>query len=162
VVVVLLSSITLSFLLLPFPLPGFLTLIPVTVESTCDNKPAAKVVSMTRVVLGERYEYDMTPKHQQRIILQKTLANRDGFSSLLLTSSCSSIIALRPCSYYSNDKCNLFMLLLVRPILFAFLKSESTKKLIIDLLHALAKSTDNTLDDGAVALIERSLMKTKK
>ena len=54
------------------------------------------------------------------------------------------------------------MLKIIEPILFAFLKSESTKKLIIDLLHALAKSTDNTLDDGAVALIERSLMKTKK
>tara|TARA_B100001250_G_C19508072_1_gene660419 strand:- start:526 stop:690 length:165 start_codon:yes stop_codon:yes gene_type:complete len=54
------------------------------------------------------------------------------------------------------------MLLLVRPILFAFLKSEGTKKLIIDLLHALAKSTDNTLDDGAVALIERNLIKEKK
>tara|TARA_B100000965_G_scaffold134987_1_gene112356 strand:+ start:56 stop:220 length:165 start_codon:yes stop_codon:yes gene_type:complete len=54
------------------------------------------------------------------------------------------------------------MLLLVRPILFAFLKSESTKKLIIDLLKALAKSTDNTLDDGAVALIERNLTSRKK
>ena len=51
-------------LFLPLPLPGFLTLIPVTVDKTCDKSPAAKVVSMTRVVLGERYEYDMTPKHQ--------------------------------------------------------------------------------------------------
>ena len=104
----------------------------------------------------------MTPRHQTIMMLQKRFASIDGFSSLLLISSCSSIIALRPCRHYSNGKCNFFMLLLVRPILFAFLKSESTKKLIIDLLKALAKSTDNTLDDGAVALIERNLTSRKK
>ncbi len=54
------------------------------------------------------------------------------------------------------------MLVLVRPILFAFLKSESTKRLIVDLLKALAKSTDNELDDSAVRLIESNLLPAKK
>ena len=43
------------------------------------------------------------------------------------------------------------MIALIKPILFAFLKSDSVKKLIIDLLSALAKETDNDLDDTAVA-----------
>ena len=44
------------------------------------------------------------------------------------------------------------MITLIKPILFAFLKSDAVKKLIIDLLDALAKETDNDLDDTAVAL----------
>jgi hypothetical protein len=39
------------------------------------------------------------------------------------------------------------MVFLVRPILFSFLKSKAVKKLIVDLLKALAKTTDNTVDD---------------
>ena len=42
------------------------------------------------------------------------------------------------------------MITLIKPILFAFLKSDAVKKLIIDLLSALAKETDNDLDDTAV------------
>ena len=46
---------------------------------------------------------------------------------------------------------------LVRPILFSFLKSKAVKKLIVDLLKALAKTTDNTVDDQAVVFIEKNL-----
>jgi len=50
---------------------------------------------------------------------------------------------------------------LVRPILFAFLQSKAVKKLIVDLLKSLAKTTDNTVDDQAVAFIERNLFPGK-
>lgn len=49
------------------------------------------------------------------------------------------------------------MVFLVRPILFSFLKSKAVKKLIVDLLKALAKTTDNTVDDQAVVFIEKNL-----
>ena len=35
-----------------------------------------------------------------------------------------------------------------------FIKSKAMKRLIIDLLKAIAKQTDNTIDDQAVAFIE--------
>ena len=49
------------------------------------------------------------------------------------------------------------MLLLIRPLLFRFIQSEQVKRLIVDLLKKLAQSTDNTVDDEAVAFIERGL-----
>ena len=49
------------------------------------------------------------------------------------------------------------MITLIKPILFAFLKSDSVKKLIIDLLSALVKETDNDLDDTAVAALRIAL-----
>jgi len=49
------------------------------------------------------------------------------------------------------------MITLIKPILFAFLKSDSVKKLIIDLLSALVKETDNDLDDTAVAALSVAL-----
>jgi hypothetical protein len=51
------------------------------------------------------------------------------------------------------------MLLLIRPILFAFLKSDSVKKLIVDLLMAAAKTTDNDVDDRLVATVSTALLK---
>ena len=45
------------------------------------------------------------------------------------------------------------MITLIRPILFAFVQSEAVKKLVIDLLVKIAESTDNTVDDQAIALI---------
>ena len=49
------------------------------------------------------------------------------------------------------------MITLVKPILFAFIKSKAVKKLIIDLLTKLAKETDNDLDDTAVAALKIAL-----
>ncbi len=49
------------------------------------------------------------------------------------------------------------MITLIKPILFAFLQSTAVKKLIIDLLSALVKETDNDLDDTAVAALSVAL-----
>lgn len=49
------------------------------------------------------------------------------------------------------------MLLLIRPILFRFLQSEGVKKLVIDLLSAYCKSTDNTVDDKVVEFVRVNL-----
>lgn len=51
------------------------------------------------------------------------------------------------------------MIKLMRPILFAFLQSKAVKQLIVDLLKALVKETDNTLDDAAVLAVEQALLK---
>ena len=47
--------------------------------------------------------------------------------------------------------------LLIKPILFSFLSSKSVKQLVVDLLEAYARSTDNTIDDAAVALVRKNL-----
>ena len=47
---------------------------------------------------------------------------------------------------------------IVRPILFGFVTSRAVKQLLVDLLRALAKKTENTLDDDAVDVIERNLI----
>ena len=49
------------------------------------------------------------------------------------------------------------MIKVIRPILFAFVKSDAVKKLIIDLLSALVKETDNDLDDEVVASLKLAL-----
>ena len=49
------------------------------------------------------------------------------------------------------------MIALIRPILFSFLQSTQVKRMIIDLLRALAEKSDNTVDDQAVDFIERGL-----
>tara|TARA_B100000902_G_scaffold181834_1_gene174693 strand:- start:617 stop:802 length:186 start_codon:yes stop_codon:yes gene_type:complete len=43
------------------------------------------------------------------------------------------------------------------PILYAFLRSETGKKLLLDLLKATAKQTTNTLDDEAVNFLQSRL-----
>ena len=40
-----------------------------------------------------------------------------------------------------------------------FLQSKAVKQLIVDLLKALVKETDNTLDDAAVLAVEQALLK---
>jgi hypothetical protein len=49
------------------------------------------------------------------------------------------------------------MIFLIKPILLKFLLSDSVKTLVVDLLSAYAKSTENTLDDAAVELVKRNL-----
>jgi hypothetical protein len=49
------------------------------------------------------------------------------------------------------------MLLLIRPILFRFLQSKGVKVLVIDLLTAYCKSTDNTVDDQLVDFVSQNL-----
>ena len=49
------------------------------------------------------------------------------------------------------------MIALIRPIVFAFLASDSVKKLVIDLLTAYAKSTETSVDDVAVEMVKKGL-----
>ncbi len=49
----------------------------------------------------------------------------------------------------------MIMITLIRPILMSFLGSDKVKRLIVDLLRKAAEASDNTIDDQAVAFIER-------
>ena len=51
------------------------------------------------------------------------------------------------------------MISLIKPIVFAFLTSDAVKKLVVELLEAYAKRSDNKVDDYAVDLIRRELFK---
>ncbi len=42
------------------------------------------------------------------------------------------------------------MIRILKPIIMTFVKTNAIKKLIVDLLRALAKTTDNTIDDQIV------------
>tara|TARA_R100000353_G_C6343559_1_gene151116 strand:+ start:304 stop:480 length:177 start_codon:yes stop_codon:yes gene_type:complete len=53
------------------------------------------------------------------------------------------------------------MLVIFKPILLAFVQTQAFKRLIVDLLKALVKQTDNTLDDQAVEFIEDRLWPNK-
>jgi len=53
------------------------------------------------------------------------------------------------------------MLFLIKPILLRFLTSNSVRQLVVDLLEAYAKSTDNTIDDAAVELIKNNIFPKK-
>ena len=46
------------------------------------------------------------------------------------------------------------MVKILKPILMVFIQSKAMKRLVLDLLKALDKQTDNTLDDQAVSFIE--------
>ena len=49
------------------------------------------------------------------------------------------------------------MLLLIKPILFRFLQSEGVKKMLIEMLEAYAKTTDNTIDERVVDYVRQNL-----
>ena len=49
------------------------------------------------------------------------------------------------------------MIALIKPIIFAFLTSDAVKKLVVELLEAYAKRSDNKIDDYAVNLIRQEL-----
>ena len=49
------------------------------------------------------------------------------------------------------------MISIIRPIIFAFLASDAVKKLVVDVLAAYAKETDNTIDDIAVEMVKKGL-----
>jgi len=49
------------------------------------------------------------------------------------------------------------MIALIKPIVFAFLTSKAVKNLVIELLEAYAKRSDNKVDDYAVEMIKREL-----
>ena len=45
----------------------------------------------------------------------------------------------------------------IKPVLLRFLKSPAVRQLVVDLLKAYAKTTDNSIDDGIVDLVAKSL-----
>ena len=48
-------------------------------------------------------------------------------------------------------------MLIIKPILMTFLSTNAVKNLIVQLLEAYAKSTDNTIDDKAVEIVKLNL-----
>ena len=54
------------------------------------------------------------------------------------------------------------MLKIIRPIVFAFLCGNAIKKLALDIMRALVKKTDNTVDDRLVDLLEQNLFPSRK
>ena len=54
------------------------------------------------------------------------------------------------------------MLFLIRPILLKFLQSESVKRLVVELLEAYCKTTDNTVDDKVVDFVKINLFPSKR
>ena len=54
------------------------------------------------------------------------------------------------------------MIVLIKPILFAFIKSTAVKQLIVDLLRVVVKQTSNDLDDKAVDFLEQQLFPGRK
>ena len=49
------------------------------------------------------------------------------------------------------------MLKVIEPILFAFLRGSAIKKLALDIVRAMVKKTDNTVDDRLCLLLEKAL-----
>jgi hypothetical protein len=54
------------------------------------------------------------------------------------------------------------MVLILRPILFAFLKSDAVKQLLLDCVKKISEETTNTLDDTVVAYLEANLFPTRR
>ncbi len=54
------------------------------------------------------------------------------------------------------------MILLLKPVMLAFVKSDSVKKLIIDCIKKLVQSTDNEIDEKLVNLLEIAMFPIKK
>ena len=49
------------------------------------------------------------------------------------------------------------MTLLIKPILLAFIKSDSVNQLLVDVLQAYVERTDNKLDDKALEIVKEKL-----
>lgn len=54
------------------------------------------------------------------------------------------------------------MLFLIRPILFKFMQSQAVKTLIVDLMRAYVKTTENTVDDSVADFVERNLFPSRR
>ena len=58
---------------------------------------------------------------------------------------------------YGSDVAELWLTQFVSSILMTFLTTTAVKRLVVDLLKSIAKQTTNTLDDKAVAMLEKQL-----
>ena len=50
------------------------------------------------------------------------------------------------------------MITVIKRIIFAFAKTTAVKELVVKLLEAYAKTTDNTVDDKLVELVKKNLL----
>ncbi len=60
-------------------------------------------------------------------------------------------------SYYKTSNYLFTMLKIIEPILFAFLRGKAIKKLALDIVRAMVKKTDNTVDDRLCDVLEKAL-----
>ena len=60
-------------------------------------------------------------------------------------------------SYYKTSNYTITMLKVIEPIIFAFLLGKALKKLALDIVRAMVKKTDNTVDDRLVDALEKAL-----
>jgi len=60
-------------------------------------------------------------------------------------------------SYYKTSNLLITMLKIIEPILFAFLRGKAIKKLALDIVRAMVKKTDNTVDDRLCDMLEKAL-----
>ena len=49
------------------------------------------------------------------------------------------------------------MLALIKPLVLTSLKSDKFKRFVVDLLEKLVESTDNELDDKALAIVKKGV-----
>jgi len=49
------------------------------------------------------------------------------------------------------------MLKIIEPIIFAFLRGKALKKLALDIVRAMVKKSDNSVDDRLCDMLERAL-----
>jgi len=55
---------------------------------------------------------------------------------------------------YTSDTHSVVMVLLLKPILFSFIKSKAVKQLLLDCLIKISEQTDNQLDDVACKYVK--------
>ena len=60
-------------------------------------------------------------------------------------------------SYYKTSNFLFTMLKILEPIIFAFLRGSAIKKLALDIVRAMVKKTDNTVDDRLCDMLEKAL-----
>ena len=60
-------------------------------------------------------------------------------------------------SYYKTSNYLFTMLKIIEPNIFAFLRGKALKKLALDIIRAMVKKTDNTVDDRLVDALEKAL-----
>ncbi len=64
---------------------------------------------------------------------------------------------MRGVSYYKSSNIIKTMLKVIEPILFAFLRGKAIKKLALDIVRAMVKKSDNTVDDRLCDMLEKAL-----
>ena len=60
-------------------------------------------------------------------------------------------------SYYKRSNIKKIMLKIIEPIIFAFLRGKALKKLALDIVRAMVKKSDNSVDDRLCDMLERAL-----